>query len=132
MKDEEKVARLATIFGIEGAVQYGAYHGHSERSHKKGYRVARFGNHSGDGRTDADALADLVRSMVRSADYAPKTAMNEATSLLRSAELCRIREAVARDAAEKYEAQARAREKDSQEIAAQFCLYCADVARSDE
>jgi hypothetical protein len=132
MKDEEKVARLAAILGIEGAVQYGAYHGHGERSHKKGYRVARLGIHGGDGRTDADALADLVRGLVRSVDYAPRTEMHGAASLMRSAEAARIRERAACTEAEQYEALAGAREKHSQEIAAQFALYCADAAKGDE
>ena len=132
MKDEEKVARLAAILGIEGSVQYGAYHGYGERSHKKGYRVARLGGHSGDGRTDADALCGLLRELTSTVVHAPRAGAFDVASLMRGAEAARLRERLARSDAEKYEAQARAREKDSQEIAAQFALYCADVAKGDE
>ena len=133
MKDEEKVARLAAILGIDGAVEYRAYRGYGERSNRKGYRSAELGTHyKGAGRTNAEALADLVRYMVIIVEHEPLRVAGEADALRRSAEAARISESEARSRAEKHEAAASARESESQSLAAQFSLYCADCARSGE
>jgi len=126
MTDDEKVARLAAILGIEGAVQYGRFRGYGERSHKRGHREARLGDYTGDGETDAAALRALACRMERSAEYAPASIRASAGSLREQAERARIRERCARADAEMCEADASKREADADAIAAQYAAYLAD------
>ena len=93
MTDEEKVARLAAILGIEGAVQYGRFRGYGERSDKRGYREARIGGLAGDGPTDDAALRRLVVTLERQADYEPTRAAYSIASIREQAKGARIREA---------------------------------------
>lgn len=126
MTDEEKVARLAAILGIEGAVQYGRYHGPGERSDRRGYREARLGSYAGDGATDADALRWLAVSMERSTQYIPASIRSNATGLRTQAKSWRQNEETARTKAERLEADARALDVEAANIEARFCGYIAD------
>jgi hypothetical protein len=126
MTDEEKIARLASILGVEGAVQYGRYHGLGERSDKKGHRKARLGIYEGDGPTDAMALRQLVCTMDRSAGFVPIVIRREAEVSRRDAENARRREASARAEAEKHEAAASRRSVEAEAVAALYAGYLAD------
>jgi len=126
MTDEEKVARLAAILGIEGAVQYGRFRGYGERSHKRGHREARLSIYNGDGPTDADALRSLVCRLERRAECMPSGIRGEASFLLVQARSWRASESVARTKAEGYEAGASKRTAEADAVAAQFAAYLAD------
>lgn len=126
MTDAEKVARLAGILGIEGAVQYGRFRGYGERSHKRGHREARLGGYAGDGETDAAALRSLACRMERQAEYAPTVVRNAAQSLRNQAGSWRINESVARVKAQSYEADASKRDAEADAVAAQYAAYLAD------
>lgn len=126
MTDEEKVARLAAILGIEGAVQYGRFRGFGERSHKRGHREARLGDYAGDGETDASALLSLVCRMERHAAYVPDSLRNEARNLRGQASSWRQSEASARAKAEGYDADAARRDASADAIAMQYAAYLAD------
>jgi len=131
MTDDEKVARLAAILGIEGAVQYGRYRGPGERSDRRGYREARLGNCAGDGATDADALRWLAFAMERHAEYVPDSIRNEARNLWSQANSWRQNEASAREKVEGYEARACKCAASADAIAAQFAAYLADCGTED-
>jgi len=126
MTDEEKVARLAAILGIEGAVQYGRFRGYGERSDKRGYREARIGGLAGDGPTDDAALRRLVVTLERQADYEPTRAAYSIASIREQAKGARIREASARAEAERLEGHANDCEKEAASVAAQYAVYLAD------
>lgn len=126
MTDEEKVARLAAILGIEGAVQYGRYRGPGERTDRRGYREARLGTHADAGATDELALQRLIVALERKADYEPTRAAYSIASIREQAKGARIREASARAAAERLEGHANDCERDAASVATQYAAYIAD------
>jgi hypothetical protein len=132
MTDTEKVARLAVILGIEGAVQYGRFRGYGERSHKRGHREARLGEYAGDGETDASALNSLACRLERHAEYLPASIRNEAHNLQSQARSWRQTEASARAKAEGYELDARKREATADAMAEQYAAYLADRGTEGE
>jgi len=126
MTDEEKVARLAGILGIEGAVQYGRYRGPGERSDRRGYREARLGNYAGDGATDELALRRLTRAMERQTEYEPTRAAYVIAQVRQQAKDARVNEARFRAEAERCESHANDCEREAASVAAQYAAYLAE------